>query len=79
MKVEDLRKLVAESLMIQDSDFNRDTCFRDIPGYDSVNMLIMLVDLEEQVGLHIPADKAGQMKCLGDIIAEGQQQNIIDK
>ncbi len=76
--IEDLKSIVAEAMAFDDHDFNETTCLRNIPGYDSVNMLIMLVELEERAGLHIPTDRAGQIKCFGDIVTVAKEQGILD-
>jgi len=77
MTTDELKQIVADSMAFPDADFANDTPFREIAGYDSVNMLIMLVDLED-AGLHIPTEKAGQIQNFENIIAAAKEQGVLD-
>jgi acyl carrier protein len=65
---EQLRQLVARELHISPEMLRSDTTLAALPGFDSVQLLMLIVALEE-AGLKMPAAEAAHLRTFGDIVA----------
>lgn len=68
-----LINLVA-SLTKQDaSSFSDDTVIREIPGFDSLQFVLMLSELQEKYSIEIPLEKIMEINTLGDLITAARK------
>lgn len=68
-----MRKQIIEVLarvMEQDpSTFTDETIIREIEGFDSLQFVMMISELQESYNIEIPLDKAIEVETIGDLIA----------
>jgi acyl carrier protein len=62
-----IRSTVAEVLEIEPEQLTPETCFYDLPGFDSVTILSLIVALDD-VGIEIPQGKASEIRTFGDVL-----------
>lgn len=65
---EQIRQLVAQELRVPEELLQPDAVLQSLPGFDSVQLLILMVALEE-VGVKMPTDAAANLTTFGDILA----------
>ena len=64
---QDIRSTVAEILEIDAANLTTEMCFYDLPGFDSVTILSLIVALDD-LGVDIPQAKAADIRTLGDVL-----------
>ena len=47
--------------------FSGDTVIKDIPGFDSLQYVMMISDLQESQNIEIPLDKAIEAETIGQL------------
>ena len=58
----------------QDADtFTDETIIRDIEGFDSLQFVMMISELQENYNIEIPLDKAIEVETVGELIECAQQ------
>jgi acyl carrier protein len=74
MKEEQLRTLVAEVVEADPAAINSDTDLRALPGFDSVNVLALMIALDEQMGIKLGPEQASQLRFMRELeeLARGQ-------
>jgi len=65
---EQLRQTVARELRIPAELLQADTVLYTLPGFDSVQLLMLMVALEE-IGVKLPTNEAANLRTFGDILA----------
>jgi acyl carrier protein len=65
---EQIRVHLAVALKVHPSILQPDTVLNSLPDFDSVEMLILLLSLEE-MGLALPSQQTAQLLTFGDILA----------
>lgn len=71
--LENVRSAVAEVLEVDPSMLKPETCFYDLPNFDSVQILSLLVALDD-IGVEVPREKAGDIRTFGDVLALAKLQ-----
>lgn len=66
--IDDIRKTVAEVLEVDPSVLQPETNFCDLPNFDSVAILSLIVALDD-LGVEIPQHKASEIRTFGDVLA----------
>jgi acyl carrier protein len=69
----DLVQLVAEVFMIDASKLNPRSTANDVPGWDSVSQVMLLMRIEDKFGIELDINKlsvASDLQALADIIYE---------
>lgn len=66
--LESLQSTVAEVLEVEPSSLTPETCFHDLPNFDSVRVLSLIVALDD-LGIEVPQHKAGELRTFGDVLA----------
>jgi len=64
---EQIRQAVARELKVPPALLLRDTALHTLPGFDSVQLLMLMVALEE-IGIKIPTTEAANLRTFGDIL-----------
>ncbi len=65
---EQIRLLVARELKVPLELLQPDTALHSLPGFDSVQLLMLMVALEE-IGVKMPVAEAANMRTFGDVLA----------
>ncbi|WP_295067026.1 acyl carrier protein [Ruminococcus sp.] len=61
---------VLAQVMEQDSSvFSDETIIREIDGFDSLQFVMMISELQEKYNIEIPLDRAIEVETLGELIA----------
>ena len=66
---EELKKLLAKQLRIDEETITSDAKIKDDLGADSLDILQLLMTLEEDHGITIPDDELAEFETVGDILA----------
>ena len=65
---EQIRQTVARELRVHEELLLPDTVLQTLPGFDSVQLLMLMVALEE-IGVKMPTSEAASLRTFGDILA----------
>ena len=49
--------------------FTDETVIKDLDGFDSLQFVMMISELQEKYNIEIPLDKAIEVKTIGELIA----------
>ena len=64
---------VLARVMEQDASvFTNDTVIKDIEGFDSLQFVMMISELQENYNIEIPLDKAIEVETVGELIASAK-------
>ena len=68
--------IVCENLAVNKEQVNRNTSFQEDMGADSLDIVELVMELEEEFEITIPDDKAEKIKTVGEAIdyIEREQQ-----
>lgn len=66
--LEKMREIIAEQLNCDESDINADTNFKDDLGADSLDLFELVMALEEEYGMEIPAEELTEIVTVGDVL-----------
>jgi acyl carrier protein len=72
--LEDLRSLMAEIFHMESSDIAPDAQLGELPQWDSMAHMDLMVALEASFGVEITAESIGQLTSLPAILAHLQSQ-----
>ena len=64
--LEKMREIIAEQLNCDESEINADTNFKDDLGADSLDLFELVMALEEEYGMEIPAEELTEIVTVGD-------------
>jgi len=65
---EQIRQTTARELRVPEDMLQPDTKLHALPGFDSVQLLMLMVALEE-IGVKMPTSEAASLRTFGDILA----------
>lgn len=66
---EQVKKMVAENLEVEESSITKESSFKKDLGADSLDLFEMVMALEEEFGIEIPTEDLEQIDTVGDVIA----------
>ncbi len=70
---ETIIKVLAKVMQCEENEFMDDTIIKDIEGFDSLQFVMMISELQEKHNIEIPLDKALEVKTVGELIASAKQ------
>ena len=76
MKRLELRRIVAGVLEVDPGLLAVDTDLTAIETFDSVNVLLLMIELDRQAGLRLDPGDAGQLRYYGDIERLAERRGI---
>lgn len=76
--LEKMREIIAEQLNCDGETIGLDTSFKDDLGADSLDLFEMVMALEEEYGLEIPAEELSDVETVGDIIEYLKNKGVED-
>ncbi|MBC2601214.1 acyl carrier protein [Puniceicoccus vermicola] len=74
MKLEELRATIADLFEIEGSSLTLETPFQDQGVYDSLKVVLLMAELEDQAGLSVPPEKTQELQTLQDILTFAREQ-----
>jgi acyl carrier protein len=77
MKRETLKALVAEIIEADPVDIAPETDLRTLPGFDSVNILALMIALDERAGIRLSPQQAASLSRLREIEEIAAAQGIV--
>ena len=76
--LEKMREIIAEQLNCDGETIDLDTSFKDDLGADSLDLFELVMALEEEYGLEIPAEELSDVETVGDIIEYLKNKGVED-
>ena len=74
--LEKMREIIAEQLNCDGETIGLDTSFKDDLGADSLDLFELVMALEEEYGLEIPAEELEDIETVGDVIEYLREKGI---
>lgn len=68
MEFEKLKKVIAEVLNVDPDEITMDTTFLDDLGADSLDVFQIVMGIEEEFGIEIPAEKAEKISTVEEAV-----------
>lgn len=68
MELEKLKNIIADVLNVNADDITEDTTFTDDLGADSLDIFQIVMGIEEEFDIEIPAEAAEKITTVGDAI-----------
>ena len=66
--LEEMRKMSAQQLKCEESVITADTSFKDDLGADSLDLFELVMALEDEYNIEIPAVELTELATVGDVI-----------
>ena len=76
--LEKMREIIAKQLNCDGETIGLDTSFKDDLGADSLDLFELVMALEEEYGLEIPAEELSDVETVGDIIEYLKNKGVED-
>ena len=76
--LEKMREIIAEQLNCDGETIGLDTSFKDDLGADSLDLFELVMALEEEYGLEIPAEELSDVETVGDVIEYLKNKGVED-
>ena len=76
--LEKMREIIAEQLNCDGETIGLDTSFKDDLGADSLDLFELVMALEEEYGLEIPAEELSDVETVGDLIEYLKNKGVED-
>ena len=76
--LEKMKEIIAEQLNCDGETIGLDTSFKDDLGADSLDLFELVMALEEEYGLEIPAEELSDVETVGDIIEYLKNKGVED-
>ena len=78
MEFEKLKKVIADVLNVDPEEITMESTFVDDLGADSLDLFELVMALEEEYGLEIPAEELSDVETVGDIIEYLKNKGVED-
>ena len=76
--LEKMREIIAEQLNCDGETIGLDTSYKDDLGADSLDLFELVMALEEEYGLEIPAEELADVETVGDVIEYLKSKGVED-
>lgn len=76
--LEKITELLVEQLGVDASDVKGDTSFKDDLGADSLDLFEMVMNLEEEYGIEVPAEELENIETINDMIEYLESKGITE-
>ena len=70
MELDKLKNIIAEVLNVDSDDITKDTTFTDDLGADSLDVFQIVMGIEEEFDIEIPAEAAEKIITVGDAMKQ---------
>lgn len=71
-----LREIVADVLEVEPEDLDSDTDLTTMEAFDSVSVLTLMIELDDQCGIRLSPADTRELKRFGDIERLAENQGI---
>ena len=68
MEFEKLQEIIADVLNVQKDEIKPETTFVDDLGADSLDIFQIIMGIEEEFDIEVPADEVEQLESVGDAV-----------
>ena len=76
--LEKMSEMIAEQLNCDAAGITAETSFKDDLGADSLDLFELVMALEEEYGLEIPAEELADVETVGDVIEYLKSKGVED-
>jgi acyl carrier protein len=76
--LEKMREIIAEQLGVSESELDADTSFKDDLDADSLDLFELVMALEDEYDIEIPAEDSTKLVTIGDVINYLRDKGIDD-
>lgn len=66
--LEEMKKMIAKQLSCDENEINLETSFKDDLGADSLDLFELVMALEDEYNIEIPAEELADLATVGDVI-----------
>ena len=66
--LEKLKEIIADQLSVDESEIELSTSFKDDLGADSLDLFELVMALEDEYNIEIPAEELTELATVGDVI-----------
>ena len=66
--LDEMKKMLAEQLNCDENEITADTSFKDDLGADSLDLFELVMALEDEYNIEIPAEELTELNTVGDVI-----------
>lgn len=66
--LEEMKKMIAEQLNCDESQITAESSFKDDLGADSLDLFELVMALEDEYNVEIPAEELSDLETVGDVI-----------
>lgn len=77
MKREKLKEIVADIIEADVGEIELDTNLRTLPGFDSVNILALVIALDERARIRLSPEQTATIASLRDIEMIASEQGVV--
>lgn len=74
--LENMKSIIASQLGVDEKSISLETSFKDDLGADSLDIFELVMALEEEYDLEIPAEELTEMNTVGDVVNYLKGQGI---
>ena len=68
MEFEKIKAIIAEVLNVDENEITMETTFTDDLGADSLDLFELVMALEDEYNIEIPAEELTELNTVGDVI-----------
>ena len=66
--LDEMKKMLAEQLNCDENEITAETSFKDDLGADSLDLFELVMALEDEYNIEIPAEELTELNTVGDVI-----------
>ena len=74
--LEKIKTMLAEQFNLDPDTLSAETSFRDDLGADSLDLFELVMAVEEEYSIEIPAEELADVKTIGDVVAFLKEKGI---
>ncbi len=76
--LEKMKKIIAQQLGVSEAALDEDTSFKDDLDADSLDLFELVMALEDEYAIEIPAEESAKLLTIGDVINYLRDKGIDD-
>ena len=76
--LEKMKQIIAEQLNCDEGTIGLETSFKDDLGADSLDLFELVMALEEEYGIEIPAEELTELETVGDVVEYLRNKGVED-
>ena len=66
--MEKIREILQDIFGISPQDITEETTYQDVPGWDSMNHIILIATIEDELGVHFELDDYADLKSVRKLL-----------